>query len=136
MRHCVRILLSAVVILLATVPAFALRVSTDVELLPDDTLRTETYLKGLDAYRAGDYRSAVGLWKEEARRGNPLAQCNLGACYVSGKGVGQNYDRAVSWFRKSAAQGNDVAQCNMGNCYHKGYGVEHDLKEAIKWGML
>jgi TPR repeat protein len=131
MRNCARILLVLVAILSATVPAWG-----GVEPLPHDSLRTEGYIKGLEAYRAGDYKTAVGLWKEEARRGNALAQCNLGACYVQGKGVGQNYNRAVSWFNKSAAQGNDVAQCNLGNCYHKGYGVKHDLQEAVKWYRL
>ena len=61
MRNCVRILLLAVAFLSATVPAWG-----GVEPFPHDSLRTEGYIKGLEAYRAGDYKTAVGLWKEEA----------------------------------------------------------------------
>ena len=98
-----------------------------------DSLRSDCYLKGVAAYRAGDYAAAVKWWKKSAKDGDAMAQCNLGTCYASGKGVAQNYDKAFAWFRKSAVQGNAMAQYNVGNCYLEGYGVQPDACEAIRW---
>ena len=132
---CARIMFLVVwQILFAACPAFALQ--SDDNLFPQqlqDTLRSEGYLKGLEAYKAGDYAAAFKLWKIAAKEGDAMAQCNLGACYCSGKGVTLDYRKALKWFRRSAAQGNDVAQCNIGNCYHNGQGVRQNVDEAVKW---
>ena len=110
----VQILLLVLVSLIAATPLEASCPYGKVCTL--DTLRSEKYIKGLEAYKACDYDTAVRLWKAAAKSGDASAQCNLGACYYSGKGVGQSYNKAIKWFRKSAAQGNDMAQCNIGNC--------------------
>ena len=45
------------------------------------------------------------------------AQCNLGLCYQTGRGVEQDSAAAVRWFIKAARQGNKTAQHNLGVHY-------------------
>jgi TPR repeat protein len=45
------------------------------------------------------------------------AQCNLGLCYQTGRGVPQSTADAVQWFIKAARQGNKTAQHNLGLHY-------------------
>jgi TPR repeat protein len=69
----------------------------------------------------------------QAKQGDALAQCALGACFESGRGVLQDLGEAVKWYRKSAGQGDALAQCALGVCYEKGRGVAKDLAEAARW---
>ncbi|MCR4660388.1 MAG: SEL1-like repeat protein, partial [Clostridia bacterium] len=39
---------------------------------------------------------------EDANKGNPIAQYNVGICYYTGDLIEQNYQKAVEWFRKSS----------------------------------
>ena len=70
---------------------------------------------------------------EAAKRGDAVAQKNLGVCYAKGYGVLQSWTEAVKWYRKSAEQGYASAQFNLGRCYAKGYGVLQSWTEAVKW---
>jgi TPR repeat protein len=45
------------------------------------------------------------------------AQCNLGLCYQTGRGVEQNQQAAVKWFIRAARQGDKTAQHNLGLHY-------------------
>jgi len=45
------------------------------------------------------------------------AQCNLGLCYQTGRGVEQNTVEAVKWFIRAARQGDKTAQHNLGLHY-------------------
>ena len=45
------------------------------------------------------------------------AQCNLGLCYQTGRGVPKSGSEAVRWFIKAARQGNKTAQHNLGLHY-------------------
>jgi len=45
------------------------------------------------------------------------AQCNLGLCYQTGRGVEQNNREAVRWFIRAAKQGDKTAQHNLGVHY-------------------
>jgi TPR repeat protein len=45
------------------------------------------------------------------------AQCNLGLCFQTGRGVGQDQHEAVKWFIRAARQGNKTAQHNLGLHY-------------------
>ncbi len=85
------------------------------------------------AYQSGDYKKAFKLFQPLARKGNAVAQYNLGAMYDKGQGIAQNYTEAIKWYRKAADQGDIEAQYNMGGMYQVGVGIEKDFKEAIKW---
>src|SRR6266498_4129306 len=67
------------------------------------------------------------------RRGNIIAQYNLGYCYRYGKGVSKDEKKAFEWYLKSAEAGNSDAQCNLGYCYDYGIGIDKDKKKAFEW---
>jgi len=46
-----------------------------------------------------------------------LAQCNLGLCYQTGRGVPQDNQKAMRWFIRAAKQGDKTAQHNLGVHY-------------------
>lgn len=91
------------------------------------------FQKGLEAYDAGDYTTALSEWSELAEQGNATAQVILGVMHYEGKGVTQAYKEAVKWFRKSAEQGDARAQYNLGVTYAKGQGVIQDSVYAHMW---
>ena len=94
---------------------------------------TADFEKGLTAYEAGDYETAISEWKPLAEQGNASAQFNLGVMYKRGIGVLQDYKEAVKWYTKAAEQGNANAQGNLGFMYGNGNGVLQDNVYAHMW---
>lgn len=89
--------------------------------------------KGLAAYKAGDYQTALAEWRPLAEAGDVNAQTMLGLVYAEGKGVPQDDTEAVAWFRRAAEQGYGPAQNNLGFMYAKGHGVAQDDAVAVAW---
>jgi TPR repeat protein len=85
------------------------------------------------AYHAGQYTKAAKLWRKLARSGDSDAQYNLGAMYVSGRGVDPSDDDAAHWFLQAAENGNPAAQFEVGNLYEFGRGVPIALPLALSW---
>ena len=65
--------------------------------------------KGLQAYKSGDYATAIKEWRPLAEAGDPGAQYNLGSNYVQGKGVAKDLFQAYFWFELAARQGWGIA---------------------------
>jgi len=78
-------------------------------------------------------KKLLKMLKEDAVKGDPWRQYELGYKYDFGEGVPQDYEKAAKWYRKSAEQGVHLAQYNLGTLYEYGYGVQQDLKEAMRW---
>src|SRR5271169_4129904 len=91
---------------------------------------------GESAYVKGDYKTAYNLFSTEAKKGNALAQKNLGVMYENGRGVLQDYKESVKWYTLAAERGVAAAQYNLGFMYANGEGVPLDYNEALKWWML
>lgn len=72
----------------------------------------------------------------DANKGDPNAQFNLGGMYFEGNGVSQDYNQAVKWYTTAAEQGNACAQCHLGGMYFNGKGVIKDYVEAYKWAVI
>src|SRR5262245_2070362 len=89
--------------------------------------------EGLQAYKNGDYATAVREWLPLAQQGDARAQFLLGALYAQGHGVPQDYGAATLWFRQAAEQGHVGAQYNLGVRYHEGRGVPRDPSQAATW---
>ena len=89
--------------------------------------------KGLAAYGAGDYATALQEWRPLAVLGDASAQVNLGFMYANGRGVLQDDAEAVRWYRMAAEQGNTTAQYNLGLMYASGRGVLQDDVLAHMW---
>lgn len=62
-----------------------------------------------------------------------MHQDNVGAAYLEGIGVIQDYAKAVEWNQKAAEQGNSGAQYLLGGCYEEGKGVVKDYAKAVEW---
>ncbi len=83
-----------------------------------------------------DFGESVEVFQEAVKDGDAAAQNNLGACYFTGKGVEQDYEKAARWFKASAEQGNATGQINLSYCYYYGQGVRKDSLESLNWCRL
>jgi len=93
----------------------------------------QDFQKGLAAFQAGDYATALQEWTPLAEAGLAQAQTSLGFMYNNGNGVLQDYKEAVKWYRLAAEQGTASAQTNLGFMYEYGHGVLQDNTMAHMW---
>ena len=91
---------------------------------------------GVAAYEAGDFQTAIRLWRDAAEAGNAAAQNNLGIIYDLGKGTPRSDKLAIFWFLKAARQGYARAQFNLGRKYDNGEGVQANEVTALMWYTL
>ncbi len=68
-----------------------------------------------------------------ADKGYASAQCELGAMYVDGEGVAQDWEQSFYWSLLAANQGYAKAQFNVGRAYYHGEGVDKDIDQAFIW---
>ncbi len=91
---------------------------------------------GLDAYKRGDYDTAMTEWRPLAEQGDADAQWFLGSMYYQGKGVPQDDQEAVRWYRQAADQGDAYAQNTLAYMYEHGRGVPRNYVRAYMWASL
>jgi len=72
----------------------------------------------------------VKWYRKSAEQECAPAQCNLGLCYETGRGVAQNVREAVKWFCRAARQGDKTAQHNLGVYYASLEAAEKATAEA------
>ena len=92
--------------------------------------------KGLAAYRAKDYSSALKEWQPLAKQGNAAAQHNLGLIYKLGLGVPKNNKESAKWYTLAAEQGDAKAQRSIGKMHEFGLGILQNHKKAAEWYLL
>jgi TPR repeat protein len=97
------------------------------------TASADTFQDATAAYRRGDYRAALALFRPLAESGNATAQVYLGNMYREGRGVAKDDEEALKWLLKAAEQGNAGAQDNVGFMYGTGRGVARDDVQAVQW---
>ena len=68
----------------------------------------QDFQKGLTAYQAGDYATALQEWKPLAEAGYDVAQFFLGWMYDNGEGVPQDYAVAHMWYNIGSANGHEL----------------------------
>lgn len=88
---------------------------------------------GVDAFKAGDYQTAMGEWRALAEGGSANAQHNVGILYNYGLGVPEDFAAAAAWYRKAAEQGHANAQVKIGYLHATGRGVAQDASLAVAW---
>ena len=88
--------------------------------------KPRAYQDGVDAFEAGDYATALRLWRLLADQGNATAQFNLCVLYANGLAVSRDDAEA-------ADQGVSNAQFNLGYMYQFGEGVSQDHVAAHMW---
>ena len=60
---------------------------------------------GVEAYKRGDYDTALKEFRPLAEQGDAFVQFNLGVMYIKGQGVPQDYVLAHMWMNLAAAKG-------------------------------
>jgi uncharacterized protein len=91
------------------------------------------YQAGMDAYKNGDYATALRELRPLAEKGFIGAQFNLGQLYANGQGVPQDYVKARQWWEKAAVLGDVEAAANLGTLYLNGQGGIRDDQKALGW---
>jgi len=71
--------------------------------------------------------------REQAERGDAVAQTELGSRYYAGRGVPPDDTEAARWIRMAAEQGHAPAQYDLGLLYFRSRGVRGDDAEAATW---
>lgn len=94
------------------------------------------FQEGSNAYKRGDYLTAIAEWRPIAEKGDARAQTAIGIMYAEGKGVPVDYAQAVQWLQLAANQGSADAQGILGGMYEEGKGVRRDCSKAVKWYQL
>ncbi|MDH4049535.1 MAG: sel1 repeat family protein [Gammaproteobacteria bacterium] len=94
------------------------------------------FTKGLDAYKTGDYETALAEWAPLAEQGDAGSQFGLGLLYSHGWGVDLDDAAALKWYELAAAQGHGEAAYNIGVMYQNGWGVDQSDAETFKWMQM
>lgn len=81
----------------------------------------------------GDDAEAARWYERAAKRGNAVAQTNLGAMYLQGKGVAQDDAAAARYFLLAASEGFGPAQNNLALLYSTGRGVRQSDEATFQW---
>lgn len=103
-------------------------------LILASTLLANDYNKGVDAYKSGDYKSALAYWQPYAVNGDVNAQYQIANIYHEGKGgVEQDYKKALYWYHAAAEQDHPKSLLLIGLMHCKGEGVLKSYKEAVPY---
>ena len=97
---------------------------------------SSNFMLGEDAYKKGDYKTALKEIRPLAEQGDVNAQKMLGHMYYNGFGVPQDYKKSFAWTLLSAEQGDAEAQVSVAALYYLGQGIPENYKESNKWYML
>ena len=76
---------------------------------------------------------AVKGWLPLSKKGDAIAQFNIGNRYARGDGVSKDYYEAMRWYRRAAELNLSAAQFELGKFYDKGRGVTPDDAKAVFW---
>lgn len=89
--------------------------------------------KGLAFYAAGDFESALPLFRAAAELDHAGAIANLAMLYLNGHAVPQDPRQASRLLQRASELGNLVATENLAELYETGAGLGHDPSRAITW---
>jgi uncharacterized protein len=70
---------------------------------------------------------------QQAKRGDPNAQFQIGDLYMTGHGVARDPAIAAAWYKAAAQHGHAIAASNLGVLYAEGRGVPQSDAEAVNW---
>lgn len=118
----------------------AYAVTEPLRAAAEDGDRDAQYQLGMalreESTASGDFalRDSAFKWLEAAAvNGHPRAQAEMGALYLSGEGVLQDFSEAADWFRQAARQGEAEAMYQLGKMTQSGWGMDDSPVEAYVW---
>jgi TPR repeat protein len=82
---------------------------------------------------SGCEMSPMERQRQDAERGDPEAQFQLGIAYFQGETIKKDDDCCATWIRKAALAGHPYAQGFLGALYADGVGVPRNDSEAYVW---
>lgn len=94
---------------------------------------TEELEKARTSMKCGHCEESFKTLNKLAQRGHPAAQCLVGLCYQTGRGVKKDSHQAALWYEKSAKKGFADAQSRLGHMYLSGNEIEKDVVKAEHW---
>jgi uncharacterized caspase-like protein len=102
---------------------------------PVKTSATDCGIRGGEytSYDRASYATALKIWLEPAKQGDPQAQTYVGEIYEKGLGLMPDFEAAALWYGRAAEQDYAPAQINLGQLYELGRGVRRDPKQALAW---
>ncbi len=74
----------------------------------------------------------INKLKTKANSGDVTSQLGLGAIYMSGEYIPENYKESYKWFRLAADNENVNGYAGLGYLYYNGKGVDRDYSMAFK----
>ena len=77
------------------------------------SLFADTFTGANKAYKSGDIKMAIKLYKELARGGSDEANFKLGIIYYKGKGIKKDIQKAIYYFEKASLYDHKKAQYNI-----------------------
>lgn len=86
---------------------------------------------GAEAYKNGDFESAVMYYTRSAKAGNVTALSNLGYCHYYGRSIPVDKEKAKECWERAAILGDIAAIYKLGDMYRNG-----DLKEDLDYSHL
>lgn len=90
--------------------------------------------EGLKAYKSKNYIAAFDAWVKDAKKGNALAQRNIGLMYQKGEGVLPDMSKARFWLERAANSNFADAQYDLGMFYLSGnFNNMPDENRAAFW---
>lgn len=84
------------------------------------------------AYKNGDIKIAIKLYKESARKNNDEAYFKLGTIYYIGKVVKRDINKAMDYFKKAASYDHIKSKYNVAVIYGLKQYKFHSYKKAYK----
>jgi hypothetical protein len=133
-------------------PLRAVAIAIALSFMAFTPVAAQDHQKGLDAYNAGDYATALREWLPLADQGHGYAQYNVGLLYdpmriyetstlygdalafgagVEDMGIVKSFFAAETWYRLAAAQGHVPAQNRLGRVLE--VTDLDDRNEALMW---
>jgi len=89
--------------------------------------------KGLAAFSAGDYITAISIFKSLADEQKPGGAFGLGLVHQIGPGILPDADKAEEYYKQAATEGSAEAMTNLGLYYWQSMAPPNDKFMAQKW---
>jgi TPR repeat protein len=111
-------------------------IAVAMTVLSVSSVLSQDFQKGLQAYDAGDYLTALKEFLPLADDGDAESQYLLGTIFQDGYGIPQDFTEAAKWYSFAADQNHASAQLNLAALYYLGNGVPQDYQAAYDWSRL
>ena len=96
----------------------------------------DDFRRGLTAFNAGDYETALQVWRPLAEKNEPRSLAGIGFMYHRGMGVRADDREAAAWLLRAAERGQAEGQMMLGILYYYGRGVPQSYVQAYAWCEL